>query len=244
MTNKLPGNQQFGFRSLHSTALALRKSTSNWCLSMDKGNMNSVIFLDIKKAFDIVNHVILLNKLNCYGVNDEKLLFFASYLQNRTQCCSINGYQSTLKKVICGVPQGSILGPLLFITYMNDLPAYAQDANITMYADDTTLDKAIRTSQQLQDELIPAFSKVCTWLEMNKLSLNAVKTKFMIIGTSQHLNQLDKSPESTPYIIMIDGGEIRRVKSVKYLGMIIDDKLTWEQHIVTITNGAAWSIEF
>ena len=231
MTNKLLGNQQFGFRSLHSTALALSKSTSNWWLSMDKGNMNSIIFLDIKKAFDIVDHEILLNKLNCYGVSDEELLFFASYLQNKSQCCSINGYQSNLKEVICGVPQGSILGPLLFIIYMNDLPAYVQDANITMYADDTSLDKAIRSSQQLEEELIPAFSKVCKWLEMNKLSLNTVKTEFMIIGTSQRLNQLDQSPESTPYIIRIDGGEIKRVKSVKYLGMIVDDKLTWEQHI-------------
>ena len=82
--------------------------------------------------------------------------------------------------------------------YMNDLPAYVQDAYITMYADDTSLDKAIRTSQQLKEELIPAFSKVCKWLEMNKLSLNTVKTEFMIIGTSQHLNQLDQNPESTP----------------------------------------------
>ena len=98
MANKLLGNQQFGFRSLHSTALALNKFTSNWWLSMDKGNMNSVIFLDIKKAFDTVDHEILLNKLNCYGVSDEELLFFPSYLQIRTQCCSINGYQSTLKK--------------------------------------------------------------------------------------------------------------------------------------------------
>ena len=118
---------------------------------------------------------------------------------------------------------------------MNDLPAYVQDANITMYADDTSLDKAIRSSQQLKEELIPAFSKVCKWLEMNKLSLNTVKTEFMIIGTSQRLNQLDQSPESTPYIIKIDGGEIRRVKSVKYLGMIADDKLTWEQHIEYIS---------
>ena len=235
MTNKLLGNQQFGFRSPHSTALALSKSTSNWLLSMDKSNMNSVIFLDIKKAFDTVDQEILLNKLNCYGVSDEELLFFASYLQNRTQCCSINGYQSNLKEVICRVPQGSILGPLLFIIYMNDLPAYVQDANITMYADDTSLDKAIRSSQQLKEELIPAFSKVCKWLEMNKLSLNTVKTEFMIIGTSQRLNQLDQSPESTPYIIKIDGGEIRRVKSVKYLGMIVDDKLTWEQHIEYIS---------
>ena len=146
MTSKLLGNQQVGFRSLHSTALAFSKSTSKWCLSMDKGNMNSVIFLDIKKAFDTVDHEILLNKLNCYGVSDDELLFFASYLQSRTQCCSINGYQSTPKKVTCGVPQGSILEPLLFTIYMTDLPAYVQNANITMQADDTSLDKAIRTS--------------------------------------------------------------------------------------------------
>ena len=99
--------------------------------------------IHVKKTFDTVNHEILLNKLNCYGVSDEEVLFFASYLQNRTQCGSINGYQSTLKKVICGVPQDSILGPLLFIIYVNELPAYVQDANITMYADDTSLDKAI-----------------------------------------------------------------------------------------------------
>ena len=79
--------------------------------------MNSEIFLDIK-AFDTVNHEVLLNKLNCSGVSDEELFFFASYLQSRTQCCSINGYQSTLKKVIYGVPQGSILGPLLFSIYI------------------------------------------------------------------------------------------------------------------------------
>ena len=85
---------------------------------MDEGNMNSVIFLDNKKAFDAVNHEILLNKLNCYGVSNEELLLFASYLQSRAQCCSINGYQWTPKKLICGVTQGSILGPLVFNIYI------------------------------------------------------------------------------------------------------------------------------
>ena len=100
--------------------------------------MNSVIFLDFRKASDIVNHEVLLNKLSCYGVGDEELLFLASYLKNRTQCCSVHGYQSTLNKVISGVLQGSIL---------------VSDAIITMYADDTSLDKAIRTAQQLKEEL-------------------------------------------------------------------------------------------
>ena len=191
ISNKLLGNQQFDFRTLHSTALTLSKCTSNWWLNMDRGNMTSVVFLDIRKAFDTVNHQILSNfessnhKMHCYGIRDGELLFFSSYLQNRTQCCSVNGHISTLQKVTCGVPQGSILGPLLFIISMNDLPVFVQEANITMYADDTSLDKAFRTSHKLQEEMIPAFSKVCKWLRNNKLSLNTVKTEFMVIGTLQ-----------------------------------------------------------
>ena len=195
-SNKLFGNQQFGFRTLHSTALALSKCTSNWWLNMDRGDMNSVVFLDIQKAFDTVNHQILLDKLSCYGIGDGKLLFLMSYLQNRTQCCSANGHIPTLQKVICEVPQGSVLGPLLFIIYMNDFPAFVQKTNIIMYADDTSLDKAFQTSLELKEKMIPAFSKVCKWLRNNKLSLNTVKTEFMI--TLQRLNQLDFSPESTP----------------------------------------------
>ena len=165
ITNKLLRNQQFGFRSLHSTALALSKSTSNWWLSIYKGNMNSVIFLDIKKAFDTVNHEILPNKLNCYGVSDEELLFFASYLQSRTQCCSIDSKESYMWSSSWFHSWAVIVHHI----YMNDLPAYVQDANITVYADDTSLDKAIRTSQQLKEELIQRF--VNGWRLINLASI-------------------------------------------------------------------------
>ena len=213
-SNKLSGNQQFGFRTLHSTALALSKCTCNWWLNMD-----------IRKAFDTVNHQILLDKLHCYGIGDGELLFLRSYVQNSTQCCSVSGHVSTLQKVTYGVPQGCILGPLLFIIYMNDLPAFVQEANITLYADNTSLDKAFRISQELQEEMIPAFSEVCKWLRNNKLGLNTVKTEFMVMGTLQRLNQLDSSPELTPYAVVVDGQEVRRVKIVKYLAMMVDDKL-------------------
>ena len=158
-------------------------------------------------------------------------MFFGSYLRDRTQCCSVNGHKSTLKRVTCQVPQGSILGPLLFIIYVNDLPACVKDVNVTMYADHTSLDKVIRTSQELREELVPAFAKVCEWLKSNKRSLNTVKTEFRNIGTPHCLNRQDENPESTPYIIIADGGEVKRTKCVKYLGMIVDDKLTWRQHI-------------
>ena len=119
---------------------------------------------------------------------------------------------------------------------MNDLPSYVQDVHITIYADDRSIDRAFRTCQQLKEELLPAFTKVCKWLKINKLSLDTVKTEFMLTGTSQRLSQLDQNPESTPYAIVIDQKEVRRVKLVKYLGMIVDDKLTWNQHVDYISS--------
>ena len=180
-----------------------------------------------------MNHQILSYKLHYYGIGDGELLFFRFYLQTRTQSVlhCVNGHISTLQKVTCGLLQGSILGPLLFIIYMNDLPSFVQEVDITMYTYDTSLDKAFRASQELKEEMIPAFSKVCKWLRNNKLSLNTVKTELMIIGTLQQLNQLDSGPESTSYAIVVDGQDARRVKVVKYLGMMVDDtELVWDQH--------------
>ena len=109
-------------------------------------------------------------------------------------------------------------------------------ANKYLLTYDTSIDRTFQTCQQLKEELLPAIAKVCKWLKINKLSLNTVKTEFMLIGTSQRLNQLDQNPESTPYVIVIDQKEVRRVKCVKYLGMTVDDKLTWSQHVDYISS--------
>ena len=154
---------------------------------MDKGNMNYVVFLDIRKAFDRINHQSLTEKLSCYGMKGDELLFFRSYLQDRTQCCSVNGHTSTLRRIMWCATR-LILGPLLFMIYINDLPSFVKDVNVTMYADDTSLDKAFRSPQQLKGEMIPAFSGVCKSLQTNKLSLNTVQTELMIIGTSRRLS--------------------------------------------------------
>ena len=111
-----------------------------------------------------------------------------------------------------------------------------------MYADDTSLHKAFRTSHELKEEMIPAFSKVCKRLTNNELSLNTVKAEFMIIGTLPRLNQLDSNPESTPYAIVVDGKEVKRVKLVKYLGLMVDDKLVWDQHIDYISSKITYCI--
>ena len=118
---KILYKNQCGLRSLHSTALALIDCADNWAINIDYGNINFTLLLDIKKAFGTIGHNILLQKLNHYGVANSELEFFRSYLNNRAQCCNVNGHNSTFRIIKYGVPQGSILGSLLFIIYMNGL---------------------------------------------------------------------------------------------------------------------------
>ena len=141
-------------------------------MNIDNGSMNSVVFLDIRKAFDTIDHQILIKKLSQYGIQDDELNFFESYLENRKRCCSVNGKLSDRQKIEYGVPQGSILGPLLFIIYVNDLPLFVTNAQISMHADDTSLYNNIKSVSEIKDNLIPAFLKICDWLRSNKLSLN------------------------------------------------------------------------
>ena len=130
-------NQQSGFRSLHSTVTALLEATDSWALDIDRGNVNAVVFLDLKKAFDTVDHDVLLGKLSLYGIQESAYDWFKSYLNNRTQKCVVNGSLSKVCSLGCGVPQGTILGPLLFLIYINDLPNCLSFCQPRMYADDT-----------------------------------------------------------------------------------------------------------
>ena len=131
----------------------------------------------MRKAFDTVDHMILLHKLNCYGIQGDFLKLFQtfskSYLTDRMQCCNVNGYLSPLQIINCGVPQGSIVGPLLFIVYMNDLPRSVNSVDITMFADDTNFMRTISSFNEIKVELIPTLHKVYNWLTSNKLSLNS-----------------------------------------------------------------------
>ena len=124
-----------------------------------------------RKAFDTVSHDTLLQKLKCYGIKGNELIFFSHTLKIEYKSCNVNGHISSFKSISYGAPQGSILGPLLFIIYMNDIRSCTKEAGITMCADDTSPYKACRTPQDLSEELIPAFVKICQWLEMNKLAL-------------------------------------------------------------------------
>ena len=121
--NNIIIDDQSGFRPHHSTETILLDSTNEWLENMDKGLMNGVLFLDLKKAFDTVNHEILLHKLELYGVRRRSQEWFRSYFSNRKQVCAVNGKLSDEKEIHCGVPQGSNLGPFLFLLYINDLIA-------------------------------------------------------------------------------------------------------------------------
>ena len=152
--------------------------------------------------------------------------FFESYISERVQCCSVNGCTSTLRHIKYGVPQGSILGPLLFIIYMNDLPNEVKNGKICMYADDTNLSTKVNKVSDISDQLIPEFTNILNWLKENRLSLNFMKTKFMLIGSIQKIQPLNNF-----IAIRVNGRLLKRVKRIKYLGSVVDENLTWDDHI-------------
>jgi len=135
----LLSEHQFGFRCSHSTVSALFDCSNEWYCNMDRGPYNLVIFLDLQKAFDTVNHVLLLGKLEACGITDDALNLLASYLADRKQTCQVNGKQSGLRSISCEIPQGSILGPLFFLVYINDLPNCLKHTTPRMFADDASL---------------------------------------------------------------------------------------------------------
>ena len=162
---------QSGFRAIHSTVTALLEATDTWAYNIDRGKINAVVFLDLKKAFDTVDHEILLSKLSNYGIYGNAHQWFKSYLENRTQMCSINGSLSQSCLLSCGVPQGTILGPLLFLLYINDLPNCLSNCEPRMYADDTHLTYAGDNADNIQLHLNQDLENVHNWLRANKLVL-------------------------------------------------------------------------
>ena len=217
---------QSGFRSLHSTVTVLLEATDNWAFNIDRGNVNAVVFHDFKKAFDTVDHNILLTKMNLYRIQGIALDWFRSYLTNRTQRCLVNGSLSRICSLKCGVPQGTILGPLLFLIYINDLPNCLTSCQPRMYADDTHITYADVDVNSIQLNLNHDLGNLNKWLISNKLTLNTAKTEFMLTGSKQKLSTLSSQPE-----LSIDNVPIEKVTSVKSLGIFIDENLRWQTHI-------------
>ena len=174
LANYLERNKyQSGFRKFHSTVTAMLRNSDDWLLNIDKGkDLNGVIFFDLKKAFDTIDHDILLVKLSRYGVLENELKWFTSYLSERKQFCYVNGIHSLFTSIKYGVPQGSCLGPLLFLIYINDLPLVIKNATPSIFADDTGLTAASESFPHLKNLIEEDIQSLVTWLANNKLTLN------------------------------------------------------------------------
>ena len=146
--------------------------------------------MDLKKAFDTVDHGILLSKMYAYGVRGVARDWFKSYLSNRKQKCSVNGFLSDDQTLLCGVPQGTILGPLLFLIFINDLPNCLAHSKPRMYADDSHLSYASDYVPDMEQNLNQDLASINQWLIANKLTLNHSKTEFMLIGSRQRIRTL------------------------------------------------------
>ena len=175
--NNVIYNLQFGFRQQYSTSHALINLTENIRKALDDGNIGCGVFVDLQKAFDTVDHKILLAKLNHYGIRGVSYDWFKSYLSNRNQYVSINGYESGLAALNCGVPQGSVLGPLLFLLYINDLNQAIKFCKVHHFTDDTN-PLCLGNSIKKLNKLVNADLKhLANWLSANKISLNIKKLK-------------------------------------------------------------------
>lgn len=233
---------QSGFRALHSTITCLLKCTDDWYNGMDKGILTGMIFIDLKKAFDTVDHEILCQKLAHYGVLSRELSWFKSYLANRKQYCRVNGVDSNMGSIEVGVPQGSCLGPLLFLVYINDLPCVIKNSKVSMYADDTSIYHFSKDITQLTEAINEDLRKLDTWLKGNKLSLNVTKTHSMLITTKHKKKHLEISNQTFQPSIRETRVEV--ASNTKYLGVQIDENLTWKEQIKTVTAKASRAIGF
>ena len=223
---------QYGFLPRRSTELAALELLDLIISKMDNNDVPLNIYLDLSKAFDTLNHEILLYKLNYYGIRRNSLALMESYLQNRQQYVTYKEVNSQSKTITTGVPQGSILGPLLFLIYMNDIAYSSSCFRAIIYADDTTLNATLNfndknNSFDRENILNAELDKVSTWLKANKLSLNKQKTKAMIFHTPQR--------KVVKPNLIIDNHSIMYVDDFNYLGIHFDKHLTWKKHIEIIS---------
>ena len=222
--HKILNNFQFGFRKKHSTEQAILEITDKLRKSIDSNEITCGLFLDFSKAFDTVDHQILLKKLYQYGIQGRAHAWFTSYLSNRFRQVKIDDVKSDLKNISYGVPQGSTLGPLLFLLYTNDLPNVSSKINFRMFADDTNIFFSHKDPAVVENVMNSELKRVLNYCATNKLSVNYKKTHYMIIKSNRKkINDIRLL-------------QFEQKDHIKYLGIYIDHHLSWEKQIKFIQN--------
>ena len=220
--NNILTDSQFGFRTNNSIELAVTSIYDKLLQNLDDKKVTCSIFLDLKKAFDSVDHCIILKKLCHYGFRGNILLFFADYLKNRKICTCLDGMKSIFHEVSFGEPQGSVLGPILFLLYVNDLPNVS-NFKTTLFGDDANLNMSYSSIQTLQLLVNQEINKVDEWLKNNKLTLNYKKSNYMIIESNHS--------KTNKFKLKSNHNTISQTNNVKYLGVFLDNQLSWQPQI-------------
>ena len=223
--NKMLVPEQSGFRAKHSTTTALLKVPDDWLQAMDNGHYTGAVFIDLHKAFDMVNHELLLSKLARLGIVGKSLDWFSSYLSKRKITTFLNNTFSDEYSINNGVPQGSLIGPILFVLFINDLASVFDKCAFHFYADDTVLYFSDKDPKVVETTLNSELTKASKWMNRNKLKIKCTKTVCMSFGTKQMLARHDVLN------LRIQNTYIKNVETVKYLGIIIDKELKWNFHI-------------
>ena len=230
-SNDLICKTQSGFRSFHSCQTALTSLVDAWASDIDRNKLVGVLLIDLRKAFDLVNHELLLKKLKLYRCSTKCLSVLTSYLSERTQYTVFQGQTSASAKVTVGVPQGSIIGPLLFLLFINDIH-FLPKSDCHMFADDSTFYTSSSDICTIESNFESDLNHIHNWCQSNQMSLHIGKTKTMLLTTRQKRAHLPRQTLNVNFA----NTEIECVSSHKLLGVTIDHHLNWKEHCDEVCN--------
>ena len=225
--NNMLDERQGGFRPKHSTISTTSFFINDLYTAMNNNETTIAIYIDAMKAFDTVNHEILLEKLQHFGIKGKCANWLEEYLNKRKQCTIANDIISSFKSITCGVHQGSMCGPLLFLLHINDIATSLKKCRVSLYADDTVLYYSSNNLQLAKTILQNDLTNLSKWCSINKLTINCKKTKYCVYG----MRSIVKKSKTVDMILSLNNVILERVCSYKYLGFILDDQLNFNKQM-------------
>lgn len=225
--NNILDEYQSGYRENYCCESAIQYLIDTWKNNMDHNLCTVVLFLDLRRAFETIDRDIMLTKLNNLGIDGTVLKWFQNYLEGRKQMVVCDNIVSTESDIDYGVPQGSVLGPMLFILYINDIRKVLKHCKLKLFADDMAMSIEGNSEQDIREKLNEDLSNVIEWFNKNRLKLNVEKTKLMVVANKTTMEEYNIDS----FRFAVDGQHIEIVKSIKYLGVILDSELKFEEHV-------------